>query len=134
LGLDGSGKVDVVAGGYEDWAAKRREPIPARSQSARAEPVSLRDSSASGAPRTTPPARAAKLSFKDQRDYELLPARIEELDAAVARGEALLGDPDLFARDPARFAAISHGIASARAEKEAAEERWLTLAELVESA
>ena len=64
----------------------------------------------------------------------LLPARIEELDVAVAKGEALLGDPDLFTRDPKRFDAIMKGIAAARAEKEAAEERWLELAELVESA
>ena len=75
-----------------------------------------------------------KLSYKDQRDYELLPARIEELEAAVAKGETLLSDPELYTRDPKRFAAISDGIANARAEKEAAEERWLTLAELVESA
>ena len=27
LGLDGTGRVDVVAGGYEDWAAKRRSPV-----------------------------------------------------------------------------------------------------------
>ena len=26
LGLDGSGKVDIVAGGYEDWEAKRTKP------------------------------------------------------------------------------------------------------------
>lgn len=137
LGLDGSGKVDVVAGGYEDWAAKRREPSPSKS-AARAAPG--RETPAASAlppsppPAAPPPPKAAKLSYKDQRDYELLPARIEELEAAVAKGEALLGDPDLFARDPARFAAISQGIQTARAEKDAAEERWLALAELVEDA
>src|SRR6476469_2793229 len=40
LGLDGSGKVDIVAGGYEDWAARRRELISSSPKSARAEPVS----------------------------------------------------------------------------------------------
>ena len=73
-----------------------------------------------------------KLTYKDQRDYELLPKRIEELDAAIAKGEALLADPDLYTRDQARFDTISKGIANARAEKDAAEERWLELAELVE--
>ncbi len=29
LGLDGSGTVDIVAGGYEDWEAKRRKPAAA---------------------------------------------------------------------------------------------------------
>ena len=32
LGLDGSGRVDVVAGGYEDWVAKRRAPASNRKQ------------------------------------------------------------------------------------------------------
>jgi ATP-binding cassette subfamily F protein uup len=128
LGLDGSGRVDVVAGGYEDWAAKRREPIAQSSKPARPELVDR------PAPPSTPAPRSTKLSYKDQRDYELLPARIEELEAAVAKGETLLSDPELYTRDPKRFAAISDGIATARAEKDAAEERWLELAELVESA
>ncbi|MDB5703300.1 MAG: Elongation factor 3, partial [Sphingomonas bacterium] len=34
---------------------------------------------------TAPPAPRAKLTYKDQRDYELLPKRIEQLDAAIAR-------------------------------------------------
>ncbi|ANY21171.1 ABC transporter ATP-binding protein uup [Tsuneonella dongtanensis] len=126
LGLDGSGKVDVVAGGYEDWAARRREAAaPAAKSAAKAETAAP--------PPPPPPPRAAKLSYKDQRDYELLPARIEELERAIAKGEDILSDPDLYTRDPQRFATISQGVANARAEKEAAEERWLELAELVES-
>ena len=50
----------------------------------------------------------------------------------IAKGEALLSDPELYAKDPQRFATISKGIENARAEKDAAEERWLMLAELVE--
>jgi ATP-binding cassette subfamily F protein uup len=126
LGLDGSGSVDIVAGGYEDWVARRRErnaPKPgARTERARA-----------ATPPRTPPAPArTRLTYKDQRDYELLPARIEELDRAIARDEGILSDPDLFARDPKRFASVNQALAAARAEKDAAEQRWLDLAELVE--
>jgi ABC transport system ATP-binding/permease protein len=39
------------------------------------------------APPPPPPAKA-KLSYKDQRDYDLLPMRIEELDAAIARDDS----------------------------------------------
>ena len=125
LGLDGSGRVDIVAGGYEDWIAKRASPQrPAKSRNATA------PSPASIAPAA--PA-SAKLSYKDQRDYDLLPARIADLEAAIARDEALLADPDLFARDPARFAALTQAIAAARAEIESAELRWLDLAEQVEA-
>lgn len=125
LGLDGSGRVDIVAGGYEDWIAKRAAPQrPAKSRNATApSPASI----APAAP------TSAKLSYKDQRDYDLLPARIADLEAAIARDEALLSDPDLFARDPARFAALTQAIANARAEIESAELRWLDLAEQVEA-
>ncbi len=123
LGLDGSGFVDVVAGGYEDWAAKRRERTVSKKASAPAREAAV------AAP---PPPPSKKLSYKDQRDYELLPARIAELDAAIARGEQLLADPDLYTRDPQKFATINQGVTNARAEKDAAEERWLELAEMVE--
>ncbi|MBX4389817.1 hypothetical protein K4H03_27450, partial [Mycobacterium tuberculosis] len=73
-----------------------------------------------------------KLSYKDQRDYDLLPKRIEELDAGIARDEAALADPDLYAKNPRKFDALMAAIAKARDEKDAAELRWLELAEMVE--
>ncbi len=124
LGLDGSGKVDIVAGGYADWEAKRQK----RTISAKAPAKTAAEPAA-----PPPPVRKAKLTYKDQRDYDLLPGRIEELEAEIARHEAAMADPDLYARDPAKFAALSDAIAKARAEKEASEERWLELAELVEN-
>ncbi|HKR15956.1 ABC-F family ATP-binding cassette domain-containing protein [Rhizorhapis sp.] len=120
LGLDGSGHVDIVAGGYEDWEAKRRRPTAkAASKKTEAAPP--------------PPRQQTKLSYKDQRDYELLPKRIEELEAAIARDENALHDPDLYVKNPDRFAALSKAVEKARADKDAAEERWLELAEMAES-
>jgi ATP-binding cassette subfamily F protein uup len=124
LGLDGSGSVDIVAGGYADWEAQRtKRTQTGKPKAAKAAPT---------APSTKAPSKGAKLSYKDQRDYELLPARIEELEAAITKGEEILSDPDLFTGDPQRFANINKGIENARAEKDAAEERWLELAEMVE--
>ncbi|MEH6724356.1 MAG: ABC transporter ATP-binding protein, partial [Qipengyuania sp.] len=124
LGLDGTGKVDVVAGGYEDWERKRRQPIAGK-------PKAEKQADKPAAP-PPPPAKSNKLSYKDQRDFELLPTRIEELETAIAKGEAILSDPELYTADPQRFANISKGLENARAEKDAAEERWLMLAEVVE--
>ncbi|MFC7500217.1 ABC-F family ATP-binding cassette domain-containing protein [Enterovirga sp. GCM10030262] len=135
LGLDGSGKVDVVAGGYEDWERKRRpSPLP-RTGGAAGGAVK------SGGPspdRPSPnPSRKRegnrKLSYKDQRDFDLLPGRIDALEAEIARDEDILSDPDLYARDPARFAALTAAVEQARAERDAAEHRWLELAEQVEA-
>jgi ATP-binding cassette subfamily F protein uup len=129
LGLDGSGQVDVVAGGYADWEAKRRQrPVKAAPKAGPA-PAGR---NGSGRPEAPMPPKRAKLSYKDQRDYELLPTRIEELDGAIARDEAALHDPALFTRDPAKFAALTKAIEQARRDKDVAEERWLELAAMVE--
>jgi ATP-binding cassette subfamily F protein uup len=126
LGLDGSGSVDVVAGGYADWQAKRKKRVPTPQPKRK-----IADAPAAPPPPPPVPTKV-RLSYKDQRDYDLLPKRIEELEAAIARGEQILSDPDLFTSDPQKFATISKGIETARAEKDAAEERWLELAEMVE--
>jgi ATP-binding cassette subfamily F protein uup len=125
LGLDGSGRVDIVAGGYEDWEKRRAVPVPRRrpGPSDVARPV----------PRPAPGNGQRKLSYKDQRDYDLLPARIEALEAAIARDEATLSDGDLYMRDPARFAALTETVAAAKAERDTAEHRWLELAEAAEA-
>ncbi|MCW3847194.1 ATP-binding cassette domain-containing protein [Sphingomonas sp. LB-2] len=121
LGLDGSGAVDMVAGGYADWEAKRKR---------RAEPKKV---VAKAAPVVEAPKKATKLSYKDQRDYDLLPRRIEELDGAIARDEAALADGSLYAKDRAKFDTLMKAVAAAREEKDAAEMRWLELAEMVEA-
>ena len=125
LGMDGSGRVDIVAGGYADWEKQRKARLAGK-------PVARNEAATKAPPPPPPPPKKAKLSYKDQRDYELLPQRIEELSAVIARDEAALADPALYTRDPAKFAAMTEAIAKARAEKDAAEERWLELAELVE--
>ncbi|MBB6122718.1 ABC-F family ATP-binding cassette domain-containing protein [Sphingobium subterraneum] len=122
LGLDGSGTVDIVAGGYADWQAQRIQRTAPKAASKAIQAAS-----------PAAPKAQTKLSYKDQRDYELLPRRIEEIEAAIARDEQLLSDPDLYTSNPARFAALSAAIEKARAEKDAAEERWLDLAEQLET-
>lgn len=128
LGMDGSGKVDIVAGGYADWEKIRKQRLAGKPVAK----VSTDKADGAAVAPPPPPAKKGKLSYKDQRDYELLPKRIEELDAAIARGEAQLADPDLYARDPKKFDALMAALEKVRADKDAAEERWLELAELAE--
>ena len=125
LGLDGSGKVDVVAGGYEDWARRKSAPAQAGVQPVRSAKVEA------AGPRRSP-GNSGKLSYKDQRDLDRLPGEIEKIEAAIAADEAALADPDLYTREPKRFAALMDHIARLRADKEAAELRWLEVAEMAE--
>jgi ABC transport system ATP-binding/permease protein len=121
LGLDGSGKVDIVAGGYEDWAKRRRTQAPVQARPKAAAPAEERKA-----------VPTVKLSYKDQRDLDRLPAEIERLEAEIAAVEDVLHDPNLYTRDPARFAELTERSAKLRGEKNAAEERWLEVAELAE--
>ncbi|WP_439567977.1 ABC-F family ATP-binding cassette domain-containing protein [Sphingopyxis sp.] len=120
LGLDGSGKVDIVAGGYADWEAKRVKPNAAKAKAASAAPP-------------PPPTARKKLSYKDQRDYDLLPGRIAAIEAEMAAIESDLSDGSLFTRDNTRFNALTKKLDTLRDEKTVAEDRWLTLAEEVEA-
>ncbi len=120
LGLDGSGKVDIVAGGYADWEAKRVKPGATKTKAAAAAPP-------------PPPTARKKLSYKDQRDYDMLPGRIEEIEREMAKIETDLSDGGLFTRDNTRFTALTAKLDALRNEKAAAEDRWLALAEEVEA-
>ena len=80
-----------------------------------------------------PPQQRKKLSYKDQRDYDLLPGRIEAIEAEMAGIETELSDGGLFTRDNARFNALTGKLDTLRDEKAAAEDRWLALAEEVET-
>jgi ATP-binding cassette subfamily F protein uup len=126
LGLDGSGKVDVIAGGYEDWVRKRYEDhrAPAKPDAS--------DRPKASSPQRVQTAASSKLSYKDQRDYDRLPGEIEKMQADIADAETALSDPDLYARDSRRFADLTERIARNRAEIEAAELRWLEVAEMAE--
>jgi ABC transport system ATP-binding/permease protein len=121
LGLEGSGAVDIIVGGYADWEEKRDK----RGKSAQ---KAVKASAAIAAPQ-----KSVKLTYKDQRDYDGLPKRIEEIDAEIAKAEKELADANLYTRNFARFTELTTKTETLRAEKDAAEERWLELAEMVEA-
>ncbi len=123
IGLDGSGRADIVAGGFHELETLWQSRVAARRPATRATPVVER-------PRDTTPR---KLGFRDQHDLEKLPAKIARLEAAIARHEAQLADPDLYARDAAMFDRLTTETGKLRHDLAVAEERWLEVAELAEA-
>jgi ATP-binding cassette subfamily F protein uup len=130
LGLDGSGRVDIVAGGYEDWVRRRGSLSSPKGGGGGRRP-------AEGAPSVSSPRGGAtasrKLSYKDQRDLDRLPAEIERIEAEIAAIEEALHDPDLYSRDRTRFDELTRQADKLGADKDAAEHRWLEVAEMAES-
>ncbi|GJD95949.1 ATP-binding cassette domain-containing protein [Methylobacterium iners] len=128
---EGEGRWVEYAGGYSDMVAQRGEGIAARkaAQGPKAEKARPERLEASGAR----PIRA-KLGFKDQHELKTLPERIAKLEAGIERLRAVLADPQLYARDPARFEKASGLLAQAETELAEAEDRWLALEMLREEA
>lgn len=104
-------------GGYEDWKAQQT-----RARSLREKPA--KPAAPTAAPAPAPAAKKAKLSYKEQRELEGLPALIETLEAEQkALGEQLAGtaiyagDPQVLTQTQARFSQIDNELLEAM-------ERW----------
>jgi ATP-binding cassette subfamily F protein uup len=124
IAAEGNGRWIEYAGGYTDMLA-RREPAGRGARPATAS-ISKRPRPATEV-RAQPAARPRQMSFKDRRALETLPTRIAALQTQIAGLNAVLADPDLYARDPGRFGATTQALTVARDELAAAEEQWLTL-------
>ncbi len=118
VALDGEGKAEVSVGGWSDWAQRQAAAVTA-----------AKSRSSAPAPAAAAPKKASKLSYKDARELGELPGRIEALNKDIAAREAMLADPDLYAKNPARFAALTAELDRLREQLETAELRWLDLAE-----
>jgi len=120
---EGEGRWVEYAGGYTDMVAQRGQGVQARSADRETKPRP--DRSAAPAPAAAPAKR--RLGFNEQHDLKMLPRRMEELEAKIAKVQAILADPDLYARDPARFQKAMDALTALQADLTAAEERWLEL-------
>ena len=67
------------------------------------------------------------MSFNARKALEKLPGQIAGLQAEAARLRQVLANPDLYAKDPKKFAATSAALARNENELVEAEERWLEL-------
>jgi len=105
-------------GGITDWLQQRE-----RSRVASAAPVAAPPPAAASTPK-----RSAKLSYKEQRELEALPARIEALEAEQKQINEALADPQLYGSDAQRATALHQRSAQIDDELMAALERWEALA------
>jgi len=118
LVFEGGGRVGEFVGGYSDWERQvtPREVAAQPRPAATAPPVAA----AGGAPRKA----QAKLSYKDQRELDQLPERIESLEAELAARQAALADPALYREDGAKVAAAKAALASIEEMLATAYARW----------
>ena len=93
--FEGEGTVQEYVGGYEDWLRQRKTPPPTAERSSGSDKAIARaeTSGDSGAVQTAQPK---KLSYRDRRELDELPARIEALEAEQRALGATIADPEFY--------------------------------------
>lgn len=119
LVMEGEGRVGEYVGGYSDWLRQRKKQLSPE------KPKPATPAPASPAPRHEAPRR--KLSYKDQRELESLPARIEALEAELASLQQRMNEPAFYARPAAAIAADHAALAQAQQALDQAYARWAEL-------
>lgn len=125
--LAGDGEVRVSAGGYAEAARLLKKVEDAQREAVKAAQSAQAASAAPSA--AAEPSAVRKLSYKETRELESLPGRIEALETEIAEIESTLADPSIYAKDNARAVAMTARLPQAREELDAAETRWLELSE-----
>jgi len=118
--MEGNGQIGEFVGGYSDWLRQRRAASAAGAVMPDKIPVAV------AAPAVPAPAKR-KLSFKDARELEQLPARIEGMEAELTELGAQLADPEFYQRDGVVIAEHNAKMAEIQAGLDTLYQRWEAL-------
>jgi len=118
LVMEGEGRVGEYIGGYSDWLRQRPQVAQAVAAKAPEKPV------AAPAAEPQPAAAKRKLSYKDARELEQLPVKIEKLELDVEGLTSAMNDPAFYTRSSAEVTAHTQQLAKVQAELDAAYARW----------
>jgi ATP-binding cassette subfamily F protein uup len=112
-----NGRIQEYVGGYSDWVRQGKELAvtdnPDAAEERRRRSIERRKQ-----------RPATKLSYKDQRELDALPAEIEALEAELARLQQTAADPGFYAQDGDAVKKTLQELADAEAELERRVERW----------
>jgi ATP-binding cassette subfamily F protein uup len=108
-----NGEVNEYIGGYDDWLRQRK--APANKPTAKA------------AKQEKPKAVEKKLSYKDQKELDELPKKMEQLEKDIQAANDAMAEPGFYQREPAETNAVQAQLQQLESELEHAFERWETL-------
>ena len=99
--FDGKGNIDEYIGGYQDYLQQRPDQTAVDQKSAVKKAAAKAEANAA-------PAKKVKLSYKDQRALEQLPAEMEALEKEQSEINASLADGSLFISDADKAMTLSN--------------------------
>ena len=95
LVFEGEGRVQEYVGGYEDWLRQRRQAMPQPVRVSRVDAAAISTDKSPGAQR--------KPSYKELRELEELPSRIEALEAEQQQLQAAVASSEFYKRPAAEI-------------------------------
>ncbi len=124
LSIDADGRVKEYEGGYDDYLRQRQ------AEGGRAAETAVETRSVEPARSVAQPApadRPRKLSYKEQRELEALPARIEALETARQELHDAMADPAFYRQDAGEIVAARTKLEELDRELAQTYMRWETL-------
>jgi ATP-binding cassette subfamily F protein uup len=116
LVLEGEGRVTEYVGGYDDWLRQSRQrtdkPAIATRTEEKKEPTRLASS------------KQRKLTFKEQKELDELPKRIEELEAELQKLHATMADPAFYRESGNKVASTTTQLENVEKELATVYKRW----------
>ncbi len=114
LVFEGEGRVNEYVGGYDDWLRQRKDAAPAGPAKTEEKKEKSRTSR----------ERPRKLTFKEQKELESLPQRIESLEAEQRQIHASMADPDFYRESGGKVNAMRARLEELERELNGAYKRW----------
>jgi len=114
-------------GGYEEWRVQHERARALREARTPKPAVAPEKAKPAPPPAASAAARPRKLSYKEQRELDELPGRIDALEAEQKALNELLADPAGYVKDPQRMAEAHRRVAEIDELLMAALERWEAL-------
>ncbi|HET9048297.1 MAG TPA: ATP-binding cassette domain-containing protein [Chiayiivirga sp.] len=117
LVMEGDGRVGEYVGGYSDWL-RQRPAIAVESSSDESKPATV------VANQTPAATTRRKLSYKDARELEALPARIEALETQIATATAAMNEPAFYQQSGAAIVSQQEALTQIQTELDHCYQRW----------
>lgn len=111
LAFEGNGKINHYVGGYDDWLRQRSAEENKR-------PIAKNKVTKKSA------NNAKKLSYKDQRELDNLPLRIEQLEAQISAISTTMSEPTFYQSDRALITQTEAALIAFEEELAHCYERW----------
>jgi len=124
-----NGNVKEYVGGYDDWVRQSAaaEPAKAATVKKKAGKTTKINSGGGGGEADS---KSRKLSYKEKRELESLPAAIEFLESKIGELHTQMGDPEFYAKGGDQIASVQKEATDLQSELDKKFQRWEELESL----